>query len=321
MAGFKTHVTFSSLLGCGYAGVGYWMYDMEPATAVLGGALCGFSGMLPDLDSDYGVPLRETMAFSAATIPMLLFHRFAALGLSHDEMVLLGVSLYLFVRFGVTNIIRKYTVHRGMFHSIPAGLTFAGLAFLLAGGASLEVREFKAGGVLLGFMSHLLLDEIYSVEWKGGRWRFKKSFGTAIKLWGGSTWANLSCYAKLAIVVVMILNESAVMQQLERRNPEFARRYQELYGRFEDIGALSERAADAARNFAGPLAPSENESSGSFAPRAFRAAQLGPNGGLSEPPPVEPSANPGELDPFYVPPGGSSEAVIRRDYDAGEHAY
>ena len=46
-------------------------------------------------------------------------------------MVLAAVSLYLFVRFGITNMIRKYTVHRGMFHSIPAGLIFAGLAFLV----------------------------------------------------------------------------------------------------------------------------------------------------------------------------------------------
>ena len=95
-------------------------------TAILGGAICGFSGMLPDLDSDYGTPLRETMSFTAAILPMLLIHRFQSLGLRPDEMALLGVSVYLFMRFGITNMIRKYTVHRGMFHSIPAGLTFAG---------------------------------------------------------------------------------------------------------------------------------------------------------------------------------------------------
>ena len=76
MAGFKTPVTVSSLLGCGYAGVGLVHFGMRPDTAILGGALCGFSGMLPDLDSDYGVPLRETMSFTAAVVPMLLLHRF-----------------------------------------------------------------------------------------------------------------------------------------------------------------------------------------------------------------------------------------------------
>ncbi len=228
MAGFKMHVTISSLCGCGYAGAGL-VYGVPLDTALLGGAMCGFSGMLPDLDSDYGTPLRETMAFTAATVPMLLLHRFQSLGLKPDEMALLGVSVYLFMRFGITKMIRKYTVHRGMFHSIPAGLTFAGLAFLICGGNDdLNMRYFKAGAVLTGFMSHLILDEIYSVEWKNGAWRLKKSSGTAFKLWGDDGWANFSCYAKLLIVGGIILGEPSVMDRIESRNPDLARRYQEL---------------------------------------------------------------------------------------------
>jgi hypothetical protein len=232
MAGFKMHVTVSSLLGCGYAGAGV-VYGLPPDTAVLGGALCGFSGMLPDLDSDYGTPLRETMAFTAATIPMLLLHRFQSFGLRPDEMALLGITVYLFMRFGITTLIRKYTVHRGMFHSIPAGLTFAGLAFLICGGTdNLNIRYFKAGAVLAGFMSHLILDEIYSVEWRSGAWRLKKSAGTAFKLWGDDGWANFTCYAKLVVVVGIILGEPSVMEQIQSRNPELARRYQELQGQY-----------------------------------------------------------------------------------------
>jgi hypothetical protein len=69
-----------------------------------------------------------------------------------------------------------------MFHSIPALLIFTGVAFLISGSTNLHLRYFKAGGVFIGVLSHLMLDEIYSIEWAGGRWRFKKSFGTAIKL-------------------------------------------------------------------------------------------------------------------------------------------
>jgi len=245
MAGFRMHVTTSTLLGCGYAGVGHVVYGMPLDTAIVGGALCGFSGMLPDLDSDYGVPLRETMAFTAAIVPMLLVDRFQSLALSYDSMVLVAVSMYLFVRFGVTRMIRKYTVHRGMFHSIPAALIFAGMAFLVCGAAGFNVRCYKAGGVLAGFMSHLLLDEIYAVEWKNGRWRFKKSFGTAIKFWGDNLWANFSTYAKLAIVVALILGEPSVMQRLEARNPEFARQYHEWQSRFGAVNAITDRARDA----------------------------------------------------------------------------
>jgi hypothetical protein len=330
MAGFKTHVTVSSLLGCGYAGAGY-LYGMPPATAVLGGALCGFAGMLPDLDSDYGVPLRETMAFTAATIPMLLIHRLAAIGLDHDQMVLLGVSIYLFIRFGVTKMIRKYTVHRGMFHSIPAGLTFAGVAFLLAGGDNVDIRYYKAGGVLAGFMSHLLLDEIYSVEWKNGRYRLKKSSGTAMKLWGDNAWANISCYGKLAIVAVIILGEPSVMQTIQQRHPEFAQRYSELYGRFEGVETFTNQATGAAREWADSFQQQETspqqppqQPPRSFAPRVYEAeAQTVPSPGYGYQPPANFGPPPGanQSDPFHAPASETGEATIRRDYDPTTRPY
>ena len=236
MAGFRMHVSTSALLGCGYAAAGHAAFDVPLDTSILAGAMCGVAGMLPDLDSDNGVPLRETMAFTAAVVPMLLVARFQTLALSHDGMALVAVGMYLFVRFGITNIIRKYTVHRGMFHSIPAGLVFAGLAFIVSGAAPLEIRLYKAGGVMAGFMSHLVLDEIYAVEWKSGRWRLKKSFGTALKFWGDDAWSNFSTYAKLVIVTMVILAEPSVMERIESRHPQFA----EQYRQFQDqVNALT----------------------------------------------------------------------------------
>ncbi len=179
MAGFRMHVGTSSVLGVGYAATLHTMYGVPMPTAAVAGALCGVAGMLPDLDSDYGLPLREAMSFAAATIPVLLVNRFESLQLSRDAIVIISIGLYLFVRFGVANMIRKFTVHRGMFHSIPAMLTFGGITYLLTGGSPTNDRYMMAGGVMGGFMSHLILDEIYAVEFKGGRWRTKKSFGTA----------------------------------------------------------------------------------------------------------------------------------------------
>jgi hypothetical protein len=286
MAGFRMHVTTSAVFGCAYAGVGHFVYKVPLDTSIVAGAMCGFSGMLPDIDSDYGVPLRETMAFSAAIIPMLLVGHFESLLLSHDAMVLAAVSLYLFVRFGITNIIRKYTVHRGMFHSIPACLIFAGLAFLMCATApTLQIRCYKAGGVALGFMSHLLLDEIYSIEWKGGRWRFKKSFGTAIKFWGDDAWSNVSTYAKLAIVIMFILGEPTVIEQLEARHPQFANRVDRIRNRFNDLNATqsAQNAFDAARN--------------AFVPLANGTTPIGP---AQQQPLAPPNVAP--VDPFQIAP-------------------
>ena len=206
------------MLGVGYAGLGLHL-GLPWESSLIAGGLCGIGGMLPDIDSDSGIPFRESMGFAAAIVPCMMLDRFRELGLNYEQFVLATGGMYLFVRFGLARMIAKYTVHRGMFHSLPAALIFAGVAFLVSGSSDLQLRYFKACGVFAGVMSHLILDEIYAVEWKGGRWRFKKSFGTAIKLWGKNTWSNFSTYAKLVFVVLMILGEPMVMERYGEVTP------------------------------------------------------------------------------------------------------
>jgi hypothetical protein len=249
------------VLGVGYAGVLHAAYGVPLPTATVAGAMCGFAGMLPDLDSDYGVPLRETMAFSAATIPMLLVGHFQSLELSRDTMVLTAVVLYLLVRFGVTGMIRKYTVHRGMFHSFPTMFIFGGIAFLLSGTSPFDVRCYKAGGVMGGFLSHLILDEIYAVEYKSGRWRFKKSFGTAMKFWGDDAWSNFSTYAKLVIVAMAVLGEPGVMKQFGAREPQIASHINEALNAIGSLGKDQPQLAkhlEDLRNMVGSLVANTN---------------------------------------------------------------
>ena len=218
MADFRTHITTSTTLGIAYGGVGGFLLrdaagEVPLTTCVLGGGLCAIAGMLPDLDSDTGIPLRETMAFTAAVVPMLLIDRFEHLGLSAESMVLFGVLIYLVIRFGIFELLKRYTVHRGMFHSIPAAIIAAELGFLLCSCDDIAMRYFKAGGMLLGYMSHLILDEIYSIDL--GRLRLKKSFGTALKLWGSHTFANFSTYAKVIVLAAVAFVDPIVMESIE----------------------------------------------------------------------------------------------------------
>jgi len=213
MANFKTHITFSSLLGAGYGGAAWWFFDVPVPTCVLAGGLCGVSGMLPDIDSGPGKPLRESTAFAAAVVPMMMIDRLRQFGLCNEWIILIGAATYLFIRFVLGSMLKRYTVHRGMFHSIPAAIIFAEVAFLLASGEDLYLRLYKAGGVFAGYMAHLLLDELYSIEWKRGRLRLKQSFGTAIKLFGRGWWPNISTFAKLAVLTYIALKEPGWMQQ------------------------------------------------------------------------------------------------------------
>ena len=191
------------------------MYQVPLPTCLLAGGLCSVSGMLPDIDSDSGTPLRESVAFGAAVAPMLLLGRFQQVGMSHESIVLAAAGIYLLIRFGLSWALKRYTVHRGMFHSIPAALVFGEIAFLGASGDD-AMRLYKAGAIVMGYLSHLLLDEIYSIEWSRGRLRLKSSFGTALKLFGRSSWSNLTTYAKLLLLTAVILVEPRSPQNVAR---------------------------------------------------------------------------------------------------------
>lgn len=201
MAGFRTHFTTSTVLGIGYGAAAHELYGVPLSTSMLGGGLCAVAGMLPDLDSDSGVPLRESLAFSAAIIPMLLLPRLAGMGLDHDAIAGATMVLYLLIRFPLADVIKSFTAHRGMFHSLPACLIFGELTFLLCSGNDVHTRLFKAGGIVIGFMSHLILDEIWSIRFRAGiPVGLKSSSGTAIKFWGDKTMPNLFTWGCVGVL-------------------------------------------------------------------------------------------------------------------------
>jgi membrane-bound metal-dependent hydrolase YbcI (DUF457 family) len=207
MPGFKIHISASTALGVAYGGAAFVAYDQPLETSLLAAGLCSVSGMLPDLDSGPGRPLRESVTFAAAVVPMLMIDRFKRLGMTPDAMVLSGGLIYLSIRFGAAWVLRHWSVHRGMFHSLPTALIFSELAFLLCSSGGLPLRFFEAGAVMIGFLSHLILDEIWSVEWRGLRPHLKYTFGTAFKAWGPCLWSNALTYLLMVATTVVVLND------------------------------------------------------------------------------------------------------------------
>jgi hypothetical protein len=210
MAGFQTHITVSTVTGVAY---GVWGYQCGAPleTCVLAGGLCSVSGMLPDLDSDSGRPVQEMSSFAAAIIPMLMLERFKDFGWSHETMALVGAMIYSAVRFGAAAVFKRYTVHRGMWHSLPACLACGLLGFLIVAGPDLAIRLFKAGAVSLGFLTHLVLDEIWSLQLRSGKLNVKRSFGTALKFFGKDQWANLTIGGLLALLTFLAVGDPMLM--------------------------------------------------------------------------------------------------------------
>ena len=243
MADFKTHITTSTVLGVGYGVAGYFYGQLPVETCLLAGGLCSVSGMLPDLDSDSGRPVQEMSAFAAACIPMLMLDRFETWQWSKEMICLAAALIYVVVRFGVAEIFKRYTVHRGMWHSIPACLTCGLLTFLIVAHQDLALRLFKSGAVVAGFLSHLVLDEIWSVSLRSGRLNLKRSTGTALKFWGKDSWANFSAYGKLTVCAVLAIGDPMLMQR---------------YGYETKFGTYSAQSViDEALRFAGIESPKE----------------------------------------------------------------
>jgi hypothetical protein len=198
MASYRGHLAFSTALGVAYGALAVWHRHVDWGTAALGGGLAAVGGMLPDLDSDSGVPVRHLSGLAAAVTPCLLLPRLQAAGFTTDQVLVILGGTYLAIRYGVAALFKALTVHRGMFHSLPAAL-IAGLAvFLLYHHPDVDHRLYAAGGIMLGYLSHLVLDELCSVDFMGLRVRLAKSAGSALKFTSRSWSATLTTYALLA---------------------------------------------------------------------------------------------------------------------------
>jgi hypothetical protein len=200
MASYRGHLLFSASLGAAYGGAALLLWDFDWGPAALAAGLTTAAGLLPDLDSDSGVPVREMFGLLAAVTPFLLYQplRDRQLSLEQTLAVLLGV--YLFIRYALSGAFKRLSVHRGMFHSIP-GMLIAGFAVYLAyPSPNLPLRAFLAGGVMLGFLSHLVLDELCSVNFMGLHFKLNKYAGSALKFFSPSWPATVVAYLLLGLL-------------------------------------------------------------------------------------------------------------------------
>lgn len=213
MAAYREHITVSGILGVAYASAAVFLFGYSLVQAAIVGVLTWVAGMLPDLDSESGRPIRELSGVVAAFAPLLLLHNAQAVGVRGDRAMLFAIISYAVVKYGGAFLLGKLTVHRGMFHSIPALLIASELVFLCYHSDGLRVRVLMAVGVGIGFLSHLVLDEMYSVQWDGMKVRLAKSSGSAMKFFGpealpnGVTMGLLLCLSYATLVEAGIVHD------------------------------------------------------------------------------------------------------------------
>lgn len=197
MAGFRTHIAVSGGLGFFYGGAAVEPMGFATEPAILAASLTTVGGMLPDLDSDSGIPIREVFGLAAIVLPLTLVPRLHQMGVSQEGIFATLIFGYVLIRYVLSNMFKHFTVHRGMFHSVPAMLIAGLVVYLGYNSSDRNLRMLFAGGVMLGFLSHLVLDEIYSVGFNGLKLKLKSSAGSAVKFVSPSIAATAFCYALL----------------------------------------------------------------------------------------------------------------------------
>ena len=195
MANHQQHTTFSSLSGLVFGTLAWYPCGFPAVTCLLAGGLCSVGGMLPDIDIKTSRSFQDCMSITACITSMLVILRVSTMGVGAEMISIIGAAVFIAVKFGAGNLVQAFTVHRGMIHSIPFAVLCGEILFLTTAG-DISPRFLKAAGLSLGFFSHLLLDEIYSVDVV--KLSTKKSFGTALKF-------GMRKHLKLTVILYFLL--------------------------------------------------------------------------------------------------------------------
>jgi hypothetical protein len=201
MANFNTHLSISitASMGASLAAVNVHLITTADMPWLI--FLGTLGGLLPDIDASNSRPVK------------LLFNVLALMGVAgalqifkNDyepyPLMLIVTGTYLFIRYIVFALFNRLTIHRGVFHSVLAAVFFALLMTCISYHfLHWSVLHAWLNGlfIALGFIVHLLLDELFSVDLSNAR--MKNSFGTALKLFSHS---NMTASALMTIFTLML---------------------------------------------------------------------------------------------------------------------
>lgn len=206
MAKLQSHFTLTTAVAIAYAAVGVSGLHIPLDTVLLGSVIFVIGGALPNVDEGNGPSAREFGGILAAVSPLMLFSLFPSMqrhGVS--QVALISVFTYVVCRVVIARGLQNYTVHRGVFHSLPAAvLTFEAIYLIFLGLPFLE-RFYLAFGGFAGFLTHLIHDAYGNLDLVGRAMGKGERKPRVLKL-GGNTWGSTvavySCVFFLAWFIV-----------------------------------------------------------------------------------------------------------------------
>jgi hypothetical protein len=219
MANFTTHIAVGTVVAGSLATLTL-AANVIATENLIPITLAGVLGsVLPDIDLKDSRPSRALFAglaiFFSFTVLFSVADRY-----SIAELWILWIGTLVAVRYGVRNAFHKLAHHRGIWHSILAALFCAvatAVVFANVFDRHAGVAWLAGGFMFIGYLVHLTLDEIYSVDVMDTR--IKASFGTAMKLFDRRyPYASAGMAAALALALWLAPSPTAFVSGLSSRD-------------------------------------------------------------------------------------------------------
>ena len=198
MANFATHLNVAAFVSGSVAVLFHYNGLCSKEEAFLCFFAGSIGGILPDIDHDKSTPVRIMEFFFSNLIAFLVISKYIG------KFPVLNLVLIWLLSYLATSVLfvffKKITKHRGMIHSVPAALLAWFLTSILSYyyfNFDIEKSYLVGFFVFLGYITHLVLDEIFSVDLLGNR--IKKSFGSALKICSKNSKINLFFYSALIL--------------------------------------------------------------------------------------------------------------------------
>ncbi len=208
MANFTTHIAVGTVVSGALATLTLAADVIAPENLVAVTMAGVLGSVMPDVDLKESRPAQALFGGLAIFLSFAVLFSFAY-KYSVAEMWVFWLGTLVGVRYGLQALFHRFSYHRGIWHSILAAVFFwflTAIIFKYALDKHEGVAWLAGAFMFLGYLTHLILDEIYSVDVFNTR--IKASFGSAMKLFDGKQLGDSAVIA-VATLIAFVFTPSA----------------------------------------------------------------------------------------------------------------
>ena len=207
MGSFAQHASVGIMSGLTISAISFHFSQLHIIDSIACGAICTLSNFIPDIDSQQSKPARTIKDIISTCITSYIIYTLPRIDFS--VFIVIALSTFFLLQYIFTFILSRITVHRGMFHSIPAIMIWSCIVYNACYSSTELYKIYLTCSAAIGYLLHLIIDELYGlIDISGGVFYPKKSSGTALKFISTSFWGTILCYTILLCLLFFSLQQT-----------------------------------------------------------------------------------------------------------------